>query len=83
MKIDRIPARARVSLVPGVAAVCAAALVSGCMSSPTYGTGKSANAQLLGDLTGVISTETLMASQSRGSEIASTPGEESGRPASL
>lgn len=82
MKIDRIPARARVSLAPGIAAVCAAALVSGCMG-PTYGTGKSANAQLLEDLTGVISTESIVANQQRGSEIAYTPRAEIVRPASL
>ena len=83
MKIDRIPARARVSLVPGMVAVCAASLLSGCMSSPTYGTGKSANAQLFEDLTGVISTEAMVSNQRRGSEIAYTPRAEIVRPASL
>lgn len=83
MKIDRITSRTRASMVPGVAAVCAAALVAGCMSSPTYGTGKSTNVQLLEDLTGVVSTETLMRSQSKGSEIAYTPRPEIVRPASL
>lgn len=83
MKIDRIPARPRVHLVPGMAAACAVALVSGCMAGPTYGTGKSANAQLLSDLTGVISTETMVANQRRGSEIAYTPRAEIVRPASL
>lgn len=83
MKIDRIPARARVSMAPGVAAACAAVLVSGCMAGPTYGTGKSANAQLLEDLTGVISTESIVSNQRRGSEIAYTPRAEIVRPASL
>ena len=83
MKFDRIPARTRKSLVPGVAAVCAVALLSGCVSGPTYGTGKSVNVQLLEDLTGIVSTETLMRSQSRGSEIAYTPRPEIVRPASL
>lgn len=32
-----------------------AALLGGCMSSPTYGTGKSANAQLLEDVSGALS----------------------------
>lgn len=83
MKIDRIPARARVSFIPGVAAACAVAVVSGCMGSPTYGTGRSANAQLLDDLTGIVSTDTLIASQSGRSEIAYTPRPELVRPASL
>lgn len=83
VKIDRIPARARVPLVPGIVAACAASLLSGCMSGPTYGTGKSANAQLLSDLTGVVSTETMIANQGRGSEIAYTPRAEIVRPASL
>jgi hypothetical protein len=45
--------RARVPLVIGVVAVCGAAL-GGCMS-PTYGTGKTANQQLVEDLTGILS----------------------------
>lgn len=83
MKFDRIPARTRMSFVPGAAAVCAVALLSGCVAGPTYGTGKSSNVQLLEDLTGIVSTETLMRSQSKGSEIAYTPRPEIVRPASL
>jgi hypothetical protein len=41
-------------LVIGVAAVSTLAL-SGCMGSPTYGTDKTANEQLIEDLTGVLS----------------------------
>lgn len=83
MKIDRIPSRSRASFLSGLSGVCAVALLSGCMSSPTYGTGKTANAQLLEDLTGVVSTGALINSQSRGSEIAYTPRAELVRPASL
>ena len=50
MKLDR----ARVPLAVGVAAVSAICL-GGCVSSPTYGTGKTANQQLVEDLTGVLS----------------------------
>ena len=35
--------------------VVCAALLSGCMSSPTYGTGKAASAQLMEDVTGILS----------------------------
>lgn len=47
-------AGARTPLVIGLAAVSALAL-SGCMSSPTYGTDKTASEQLVEDLTGVLS----------------------------
>jgi hypothetical protein len=46
---------ARWRLVAGVALVAAAGLASGCMSSPTYGTDKSANQQLMSDLGGMFS----------------------------
>lgn len=45
--------RARLSL--GAPLVACGLLVSGCMSSPTYGTGKTANAQLTEDLTNIVS----------------------------
>lgn len=52
------------------------------MSSPTYGTDKTAGQQLFEDITGVISTETLNGS-SREAEIAYKPRPELVRPASL
>ena len=52
-------------------------LLSGC-SSPTYGTGKSANQQLLEDISGAFS----LAPANRGSEIAYTPRPELVKPAS-
>jgi hypothetical protein len=39
-------------------AVAASVLLSGCVSSPTYGTGKTANAQLVEDLTNIVSIGT-------------------------
>ena len=39
-------------------AVAASVLLAGCMSSPTYGTGKTANAQLVDDLTKIVSIGT-------------------------
>lgn len=74
--------RGRAPLFLGVSAVCAAALLSGCMSSPTYGTDKTAGQQLLEDVTGVISTKTLIGT-SREAEIAYKPRPELVRPASL
>ena len=82
MKTDRSLPRGRAPLFVGASAVCAAALLSGCMSSPTYGTDKTAGQQLLEDVTGVISTEGL-AGRSRESEIAYKPRPELVRPASL
>lgn len=38
-----------------LALAASTALLGGCMSSPTYGTGKSANAQLLEDVSGALS----------------------------
>jgi hypothetical protein len=42
-------------LLLGGSLVAAAALLSGCMSSPTYGTDKTANAQLMSDMSGILS----------------------------
>ena len=42
-------------LVLGGSLVAAAALLSGCMSSPTYGTDKTANSQLASDMGGIFS----------------------------
>lgn len=77
MKFDRIPMR---SLAPIAASACAVALLSGCMSSPTYGTGKTANAQLLEDVTGVLAIGT---GSNKEPEIAYTPRGQLVRPASL
>jgi hypothetical protein len=82
VKTDRSLPRGRAPLFVGASALCAAALLSGCMSSPTYGTGKTANQQLFEDLTGVISTDALTG-RSRESEIAYKPRPELVRPASL
>ena len=54
MKIDRIETRGRIPLMIGLSASCAAVLLAGCMSSPTYGTGKTANQQLMEDVTGIL-----------------------------
>ena len=45
----------RARLVAGGSLVAAAALLSGCMDSPTYGTGKSSNSQLMSDMSGILS----------------------------
>ena len=79
MKIDRISTRGRAPLFVGVTLVCASALLSGCMSSPTYGTGKTANEQLFEDLTGVLSVGPTR----KGPEIAYNPRPELVRPSSL
>jgi hypothetical protein len=42
-------------LLLGGSLVAAAALISGCMSSPTYGTDKTASAQLMSDVGGILS----------------------------
>ena len=82
MKTDRSLPRGRAPLFLGVPAVCAVALLSGCMSAPTYGTDKTATEQLFEDVTGVISTDGLMG-RSREAEIAYNPRPELVRPASL
>lgn len=79
MKTDRIPARGRAPFLLGGAVACAAVLVSGCVSSPTYGTDKTANQQLFQDLSGIFS----LAPSNSGAEIAYTPRPELVRPASL
>src|SRR5690606_32490863 len=53
VELSGLFAGARTPLVIGFAAVSALAL-SGCMGSPTYGTDKTANEQLIEDLTGVL-----------------------------
>lgn len=53
MKVSTRFAGARVPIVIGFVAVSALAL-SGCLGSPTYGTDKTANEQLIEDLTGVL-----------------------------
>jgi hypothetical protein len=49
-----LPAKT-VRLVAGAALLAAAGLTSGCMSSPTYGTDKTANEQLMSDVGGIFS----------------------------
>lgn len=51
--VDRKLGRTRISRVI-VPVVAASALVSGCVNSPTYGTGKPADQQLLEDVTGIL-----------------------------
>lgn len=53
MNVSTLFAGARGPLVTGVA-VAAALALSGCMGSPKYGTDKTANEQLLEDLTGIL-----------------------------
>lgn len=45
----------RARLVVAGSLVAAAALLSGCMDSPTYGTDKTANSQLMSDMSGILS----------------------------
>ncbi len=82
VKTDRSMPRRRAPLFLGVSAACAAAVLSGCVGSPTYGTDKTASQQLFEDVTGVISTDAL-SGKSRESEIAYKPRPELVRPASL
>ena len=69
------PSRGRAPIVLS-AVILGAVAVSGC--SPTYGTGVSANEQLLKDVTGVLSVN-----NNRAPEIAYTPRAELVKPASL
>lgn len=55
MKFDRISAHGRAPAFVSISLACSAALLSGCMSSPTYGTGKTANQQLVEDLSNILS----------------------------
>jgi hypothetical protein len=80
LKFDRIPTR---RLAPFVASACALAVLSGCMSSPTYGTDKTANQQLVADVTGVLGVEGLTGASSKQAEIAYTPRGQLVKPASL
>lgn len=82
MKTDRSSPRRRAPLFLGASAACAAAILSGCVSSPTYGTDKTASQQLFEDVTGVISTDALSGT-GREKEIAYKPRPELVRPASL
>lgn len=82
VKTDRSLPRGHAPLFLGVSVVCAAALLSGCVSSPTYGTDKTAGQQLFEDITGVVSTEGLTG-RSREAEIAYKPRPELVKPASL
>ncbi len=79
MKIDRIQTRGRTPLLLGASMACAATLLSGCMGSPTYGTGKTANQQLVEDLTGILS----VGPADKGPEIAYNPRPKLVQPASL
>ena len=81
MTMNSISQRRRAPLFASLSLVCAGALLSGCIASPTYGTGKTANAQLVEDLTGVLSLGT--GGVDRGPEIAYTPRPELVKPASL
>jgi len=71
------------SLAPILAGVCSVAVLSGCMSSPTYGTGKTANVQLLEDVTGAFGAGSLMGGNRQEAEIAYTPRGQLVKPASL
>lgn len=86
VKTDRSFPRGRAPLFTplfsGALAVSAAALLSGCMSSPTYGTDKTATQQLFDDVTGIVSTATLTG-QTGKEPIAYKPRPELVRPASL
>lgn len=79
LKFHRIPTR---RVAPLVASACALAVLSGCMSSPTYGTDKTANEQLLEDVTGVLGVEALAGGKKQ-SEIAYSPRGQLVTPSSL
>ena len=79
MKNDLVSPRVRAPLFVSVSLACAAASLSGCMSSPTYGTDKTANQQLVEDLSGVLS----IGGSKRQAEIAYTPRPELVTPPSL
>lgn len=67
--------RARLFIVAPL--VVSSALLAGCMSSPTYGTGKTSNEQLFDDVTGMLS----MAPKNGGERIDYKPRGELVRPA--
>lgn len=64
-------------LTVSMSLIAATGVLSGCMSSPTYGTGKTANRQLVEDVTGVLSFGT----NKKGEAIAYTPRPELVKPA--
>ncbi|HTV67717.1 MAG TPA: hypothetical protein VMF90_04190 [Rhizobiaceae bacterium] len=64
-------------LTIGVPLIASAVALSGCMGSPTYGTGKTANRQLVEDVTGVLSFGT----QKRRDPINYSPRSELVKPA--
>lgn len=80
LKFHRIPTR---RVAPIVASACALAVLSGCMSSPTYGTDKTANQQLLEDVTGVLGVEALAGGSREQAEIAYSPRGQLVTPSSL
>ena len=80
LKIDRITGRGRAPLFLGLTVVCAAALLSGCMSAPTYGTDKTSSEQLLDDMTSIVS---IGPGSDRKPEIAYNPRPGLVRPKSL
>lgn len=79
MTTDRIPTRGPAPLFFGAAVVCASAFLSGCLASPTYGTDKTANQQLMEDVGSILS----LGPRRGESEIAYTPRPALVRPASL
>lgn len=83
MNKDRSLPRGHVPLFSSLMAVGAAALLSGCMGSPTYGTDKTAAAQLFDDVSGIVSTSTLTGGNNREAAIAYKPRPELVRPASM
>jgi hypothetical protein len=80
VKIDRISGRGRAPLYVGVTVVCAAALLSGCVSAPTYGTDKTSSEQLLDDMTSLVA---IGPGSNKKAEIAYNPRPGLVRPKSL
>lgn len=80
MKIDSNSTRGRAPLFVGVTLVCAGALLSGCMGSPTYGTSKTSSEQLVDDLTGILD---ISPKRTRVQESAYSPRPGLVRPSSL
>lgn len=83
MKTNRSLPRFHAPLFSGLMAVSAAAFLSGCMGSPTYGTDKTAAEQLFQDVSGIVSTDVLTGGRNREAEIAYKPRPELVRPASM
>lgn len=80
LKIDRITGRGHAPLFIGLTVACAAALLSGCVSSPTYGTDKTSSEQLLDDMTSIVS---IGPGSNRKPEVAYNPRPNLVRPKSL